>query len=63
MDIKHSNCGRPPGRKKTAKIEVAIEPEIKKEFMNILHGKGKNASVEICSWIREYIDANKEEML
>ena len=28
-------CGRPAGRKKTAKIEVLIEPEIKEEFMRL----------------------------
>lgn len=52
---KKSHCGRPPGRKKTSKIEVSIEPEIKELFMNILHKKGKTASTELCSWIRNYI--------
>ena len=52
---KTSNCGRPPGRKKTSKIEVSIEPMIKKEFMEILHKEGKTASVEIGQWIRDYI--------
>lgn len=39
--------GRPIGRKKTAKIEVAIEPVVKSEFMNILQMEGKCASTEI----------------
>jgi len=49
------NCGRPSGRKKTAKIEITIEPEIKNEFMELLSSEGKNASAEICQWIRAYI--------
>lgn len=51
-------CGRPAGRKKTAKIEIAIEPEVKKTFMELLRNDGKNASVEIGCWIREYIKHN-----
>ena len=50
-----SPCGRPAGRKKTAKIEVVIEPEIKEEFMRIIAREGKTASVEIGCWIRQYI--------
>lgn len=53
-------CGRPSGRLKTAKIEVSIEPEIKDEFMAILVSQGKKASVEICSWIRDYIKEAKK---
>ncbi len=56
-----SNIGRPSGRKKTAKIEVSIEPEIKDEFMKLLHEEGKTASVQICSWIREYIKSHAKE--
>lgn len=52
---KNSNCGRPAGRKKTAKIEISIEPIVKDEFMELLHNEGKSASVEIGLWIREYI--------
>ena len=48
-------CGRPAGRKKTAKIEIAIEPEVKKIFMELLNKEGKKASVEIGGWIRDYI--------
>ena len=58
---KIKNCGRPAGRKKTAKIEISIEPEIKDQFMNILHGEGKTASVEIGLWIREYIKNSTPE--
>lgn len=56
---KNSNCGRPAGRKKTAKIEISIEPMVKDEFMELLHNEGKSASVEIGLWIREYIRNNR----
>ena len=52
--------GRPAGRTKTAKIEVAIEPEIKNAFMEKLSQEGKKASIEIGLWIREYLKDNKE---
>ena len=57
---KQSNCGRPAGRKKTSKIEVTIEPEVKEAFMELLHNEGKTASVEIGRWIREYIKEHSE---
>lgn len=50
--------GRPSGKKKTAKIEIVIEPHIKQTFMTLLHNDGKSASVEIGNWIREYIKNN-----
>ena len=50
-----SPCGRPAGRKKTAKIEVVIEPEIKEAFMELIAREGKTASAEIGCWIRRYI--------
>lgn len=53
--------GRPSGRVKTAKIEIAIEPEIKEEFMELLRQEGKRASSEIGVWIREYIKSRKEQ--
>lgn len=53
--------GRPAGRVKTAKIEIAIEPEIKEEFMEFLRQEGKKASSEIGVWIREYIKNRKEQ--
>lgn len=56
---KKSNCGRPAGRRKTAKIEISIEPAVKDEFMALLHNEGKAASVEIGLWIRDYIKSNK----
>lgn len=58
---KHTNCGRPPGRKKTSKIEVSIEPEIKAKFRALLYKEGKSASVEIGGWIRKYIKDNWED--
>ncbi len=61
MTKSKSACGRPAGRKKTAKIEVVIEPEIKEAFMKIISSEGKSASVEIGGWIRRYIkEANRE---
>lgn len=48
---KKSNCGRPAGRIKTAKIEISIEPAVKDEFMTLLRNEGKTASVEIGLWI------------
>jgi len=55
FDEKSFPVGRPPGKKKTAKIEISIEPEIKEQFMTRIHAEGKSASVEICTWIRDYI--------
>ena len=61
MKNNNSLPGRPCGRKKTAKIEVVIEPQIKEEFMQILSDEGKNASGEIGLWIRNYIKSAKVE--
>ncbi len=57
----NKNIGRPAGRRKTAKIEIAIEPEVKEEFMDLLHDEGKTASVQIGLWIRDYIKNSREE--
>ncbi|MBO5212560.1 MAG: antitoxin [Clostridia bacterium] len=54
-------CGRPAGRKKTAKIEVLIEPEIKEEFMKIVSEEGTTASAELGRWIRQYIKTYQED--
>lgn len=59
INKKKNNCGRPAGRRKTAKIEISIEPVVKDEFMTLLRSEGKTASVEIGLWIREYIKSNK----
>ena len=56
-----SPCGRPAGRKKTAKIEVVIEPAIKERFMQLLASEGKTASVAIGAWIRQYIRNRQAE--
>ena len=61
MESTKSRGGRPAGRKKTAKIEVLIEPEVKEEFMRFIENDGKTASVEIYSWIRQYINKRKVE--
>lgn len=47
--------GRPSGRRKTSKIEICLEPNIKKKFMDYLQEEGKSASTEIGYWINEYI--------
>jgi len=57
----YATPGRPCGRKKTSKIEVLIEPQIKAEFMQLLSNEGKNASTEIGSWIRSYIKAMRAD--
>lgn len=56
-------CGRPAGRKKTAKIEVVIEPEIKENFMQIITNEGSTASVELGRWIRNYIKEKSENSI
>jgi len=52
-DVK--KVGRPAGKRKTSKIEILLEPEIKELFMEALKSEGKCASTEIGYWIREYI--------
>ena len=61
MNNKSNIGGRPRGRKKTSKIEVSIEPDIKEVFMNLLSKEGLSASGQICNWIREYIKDHEEE--
>lgn len=61
MDKKMNAGGRPKGRKKTSKIEVAIEPGIKQVFMDLLAAEGLTASGQICNWIREYIKEHEED--
>ena len=60
MNNSTSTRGRPAGRKKTAKIEVVIEPEIKEEFMKLVASEGSTASVELGRWIRKYIKEKSE---
>jgi len=61
MNNSTTTRGRPAGRKKTAKIEVVIEPEIKEEFMKIVASEGSTASVELGRWIRKYIKEKNED--
>lgn len=44
---KKNNGGRLAGRKKTAKISISIEPNVKEEFMSLLREQRKTTSVEI----------------
>lgn len=60
MNNSTTTRGRPAGRKKTAKIEVVIEPEIKEEFMKLVASEGSTASVELGRWIRKYIKEKNE---
>ena len=48
--------GRPKGKKKTAKIEITIEPSIKEAFMKSLHENNQYASVVLREWIVDYIN-------
>jgi hypothetical protein len=34
-------------------------PEVKEEFMTLVHSEGRSASVEIGNWIREYIQEHR----
>lgn len=61
MDKEAKTIGRPAGRRKTAKIEIAIEPEIKEEFMTICYEEGRSASTQLYQYIREFIKLKKKE--
>ena len=56
-------CGRPPGKRKTAKLEISLEPDIKTAFMDICYEEGTNASVQLYQFIREYIKQHEKEEL
>lgn len=53
--MKKNRLGRPPGKKKTSKIEILLEPEIKSQFMELLKSEQKCASIQIREWILDYI--------
>lgn len=55
--------GRPAGKVKTSKIEIIIEPELKEEFMQIVHEEQQYCSVLIREWIVEYICNYKDKRL
>ena len=59
MGLGINKGGRPAGRIKTAKIEIALEPSVKEDFMTLLHSEGRSASVQIGEWIKDYIAASK----
>lgn len=61
MELGTNKGGRPAGRIKTAKIEIALEPSVKEDFMSLLHSEGKTASVQIGEWIKDYIAASKNK--
>ena len=61
MGMGTNKGGRPSGRIKTAKIEITLEPSVKEDFMTLLHSEGKNASVQIGEWIKDYIAASKNQ--
>jgi hypothetical protein len=60
MIKKDSKVGRPPGRKKTTKIEILLEPELKESFMKNLQQENKCASIQIREWIVDYITDSKK---
>lgn len=62
MENNVNKGGRPAGRIKTAKIEISLEPSVKSEFMQILRSEGKNASVQIGEWIKDYIQESKSSV-
>lgn len=51
--------GRPKGAKKTSKIQIMIEPEIKEEFTRIAESNGSNVSMKIHEFIFKYIRENR----
>ncbi len=53
--------GRPAGKIKTAKIEITIEPEIKDQFMYIVHEQNLYCSTIIREWMIEYIAKNNKQ--
>ena len=57
-----SNVGRPAGRKKTAKIEVSLEPRVKETFMELVKQNGSNASVMLNEWICEYVQEKGKDI-
>ena len=61
MSNEIKTIGRPTGRRKTAKIEIAIEPEIKEEFMTFCYKEGQSASMQLYQYIREFIKLRKKE--
>ena len=58
---RQNTSGRPLGKRKTAKIEISLEPEIKDAFMNMCYKEGTNASVQLYQYIRECIKAYERE--
>ena len=46
-DQKKSGCGRPAGRRKTAKIEISIEPEVKEKLIASIDEKYGADTIEI----------------
>lgn len=53
--------GRPAGKVKTSKIEITVEPELKNDFMSIVHENNQYCSVLIREWMIEYVTRNKKQ--
>lgn len=53
--------GRPAGKVKTSKIEITVEPELKNDFMSIVHEKNQYCSVLIREWMIDYVTRNKKQ--
>jgi len=53
--------GRPSGKIKTSKIEITVEPELKEQFMTLVHDNNQYCSILIREWIIDYIARNEKQ--
>lgn len=53
--------GRPSGKIKTSKIEITVEPELKEQFMTLVHDNNQYCSILIREWIIDYIVRNEKQ--
>ncbi|WP_221887528.1 hypothetical protein [Psychrobacillus soli] len=53
--------GRPSGKIKTSKIEIIVEPDLKEQFMTLVHSNNQYCSILIREWIIDYIDRNNKQ--
>lgn len=60
--MKLKTVGRPKGKKKTTKIEIVLEPNIKQAFMKSLHDNNQYASIVLREWIIDYINKHGVEV-
>ncbi len=53
--------GRPKGQNKTSRLEIMINPDTKKKFVNITKKIGSNPSVKINEMIIKFILENEDK--